>query len=400
MKILCVHNYYSSSTPSGENIVFENEATMLENHGQEVVRMVRHSDEILAQGLRGLVRGGLSTPWNPSSAIAISRIIADYRPDVVHVHNTFPLLSPSIFKSIGHRAARVLTLHNYRLVCPSAIPLRKGRICTDCVDSKSPWPALLYGCYGESRLATVPLVFSAFLHRWLRTWHSQIDAFIAPSVFQKELMVSAGLPAERVFLKPHFFPGFPIPKPWELRDPYVLFAGRLSVEKGVEYLIRAWLEWGESAPELRILGEGPLRTELQQLASLMPRGRIHFLGSLPRNKTLEEIAGARLLVLPSICYEIFSLALTEAFACGTPVAVSNIGPLPSIVIKGVNGTVFEPGNALSLYHEVQSVWNNPASLAKLGRGARTAFEDRYNEERNYKMLMQIYEKVVAAGNAG
>jgi hypothetical protein len=153
MKVLCVHNYYGLSAPSGENVVFESEIELLKRRGHEVVTFLRFSDSIRSKGVLGTLQGAISTPWNPWSAAAIRHEVDRFQPDVVHVHNTFPLLSPAIFRYTGHRSTRVLTLHNYRLFCPAAIPMREGNVCTECLDRKSSWPALRHGCYRGSRLA-------------------------------------------------------------------------------------------------------------------------------------------------------------------------------------------------------------------------------------------------------
>ena len=244
MKVLLVHNFYGSTAPSGEGQVFNAEKALLLSRGHEVEEFTRHSDEIRAKGFSGTIQGALATPWNPWMARALQKKVESFRPDVVHVHNTFPLISPSIFHAIGHRAARVLTLHNYRLFCPAAIPMRQGRVCTDCLDSHSAWPALQHGCYRDSRLATLPLAVSVGLHRQLGTWKNQVDAFITLSDFQRKLMTESGLPAARVHVKPNFYPGLPPVISWHERAPYVVFAGRLGAEKGLVNLLRAWRAWG------------------------------------------------------------------------------------------------------------------------------------------------------------
>lgn len=395
LKILFIHNYYGSSAPSGENTVFENEMELMRHHGHDVSTFCRSSDEIRTKGALGMIQGALSTPWNPWSAAAIRRETVRTKPDIAHVHNTFPLLSPSIFYGIGSRAARVLTLHNYRIFCPAAIPMRAGQVCTECLDQRSSCPSLSHGCYRESRLATIPLTCSVSLHRWIGTWKRHVDAFIVFSEFQRKLMVQAGLPDDRVHVKPNFYPGAPQPFPWEKRDKYAVFAGRLSVEKGVEDLIHAWLKWGESAPELRILGDGPLRESLQKMASRLPGAKIRFLGQLPPLAAEQQIASSQLLVLPSICFEGFPMVIREAFAYGTPVAVSNIGPLPSIVRNGVSGLIFKARSGESLFHEVSSAWTKSGLLKKLGLGAREEFDTHFNENTNYEMLIKIYNAALA-----
>lgn len=391
MRILLVHNYYGSAAPSGENQVVEAEVTMLRSAGHEVELFDRHSDEIRQQGARGILKGAIVTPWNHAEFHRIRRVVADFQPDIVHAHNTFPLVSPAVFHAVGQRAARVLTLHNYRLFCPAGIPMRAGKVCTDCLDQHSSLPAIHHGCYRGSRLATLPLAASVGLHRLLGTWRNQVDAFIALSDFQKERMVFAGLPAHKVHVKPNFYPGNPLPIPYDQRKPQVVFAGRLTEEKGVEHLVRAWLAWGDRAPELVVIGDGPLRPALQQLADKNTAVPIRFLGQLQMSDAIAQIAASRLLVVPSNCYEGFPMVVREAFAFGTPVAASNIGPLPFIIREGENGALFEPANPASLLRTVQTLWTDILQLSSLANKARNDFEEKYTESANIFQLMKIYK---------
>jgi len=392
MKILLVHNFYGSAAPSGENMVFEAEKSLLQKNGHDVAVFTRHSDEIRNNGFAGMLRGAIATPWNFKMAIAIKKAIADFSPDVIHAHNTFPLISPSIFYAIGKKVARVLTLHNYRLFCPAAIPLRNGKVCIECIENKTVWPSIRYGCYRNSRLATLPLAVSVALHRMLGTWTKHVDAFITLSDFQRMLMARAGLPDESMYVKPNFYPGKPSVVPWAQRGNCVVFVGRLSAEKGVNSLLRAWRLWGIEAPALKLVGAGELRTELEKMASGLP---VQFIGQVGSSEAQAHIANARLLVLPSEWFEGFPMVIREAFAFGTPVAVSNIGPLPSIVQHGKDGVVFEPENPQSLLNTVRTAWEAPNLLEKLGAGARAEFESQYNEDVNYRSLMDIYEKTIA-----
>lgn len=402
MKVLLVHNFYGSAAPSGENQVFEAERELLLSRGHEVETFIRHSDEIRDKGALGKITGALATPWNSWMFRDMRQVVRKFKPDVVHAHNTFPLISPAIFHAIGTQVARVLTLHNYRLFCPAAIPMRAGRVCTECLDQHTVWPGLRHGCYRNSRLATVPLAANVALHRCLGTWGNQVDAFIALSEFQRDRMIAAGLPVGRVHVKPNFYPGAPAVVPWAERRPCVVFAGRLTAEKGVEALVRAWLLWGEQAPELCIVGDGALRGELERLAATQPQVTIRFLGQVAGEVAQTEIAHARLLVLPSECFEGFPMVVREAFAFGTPAAVSNIGPLPSIVKHGVSGVVFTPADPGSLMGQVRAAWETPSLLERLGHGARAEFESKYTREKNYDMLMAIYRQAIstARGKAG
>lgn len=391
MKLMLVHNYYRSNQPSGENTCFELERDLLRRQGHLVECFTRSSDALAGAGLAGTLRGAAATPWNFFSNASASRIARSFKPDLAHVHNVFPLISPGIFSTLRKHAPVVLTLHNYRLFCAAAIPLRGGHTCTECLDRRSVLPALKYGCYRNSRLATAPLAACIALHRRLGTWQRDVDAFIALTEFQRDTMVAAGLPAHKVHVKPNGLAGCPDVIPWDERGRHAVFVGRLSEEKGVETLVRAWNLWGEAAPELRIVGEGPQRAGLQALASTP---RVRFLGALPNARARDEIARARLLVLPSICFEGFPMALCEAGALGTPAAVSHLGPLPGIVGPGTSGFTFRAGDAQDLLATVRAHWDRPAALQRLGEQARFAFETLHTEEANYRRLMQVYAAAI------
>jgi len=296
-----------------------------------------------------------------------------------------------VFWGVGDRAAKTLTLHNYRLVCPNAIPMRNGKVCTACFEKAFPWPSLIHRCYRNSLFADAPIALSVWLHKVVGTWRDQVDAFICLSEFQRDALIAVGFPAERVYVKPNFFSGDPQPVPWTDREPYAVFAGRLSPEKGVMRLVEAWQQWGSEAPELRIAGDGPLKEELMRSAR---SAKIRFLGQLDPAQTHSVIARARLLLMPSEWFEGFPMTIAEAFAHGTTVATSGIGPLPGIVQDGVNGLVFNPGDPESLLAVVKKAWETPGLLERLGQGARKSFVEKYTEEANYNMLMEIYAKAI------
>ncbi|MBL0276540.1 MAG: glycosyltransferase family 4 protein [Anaeromyxobacter sp.] len=394
MKVLLVHNRYGSAAPSGENAVFDLERDLLRRTGHEVQTYQRHSDDLRARGWLGALVGAAATPWNPFTARAVRRVVEAFQPDVVHAHNTFPLISPALFPAVGRRAATVLTLHNYRLFCPAAIPVRRGLPCTECLDQRSVLPALRHGCYRGSRAATLPLAAGVALARALGLWRRHVDAFIALTGFQRDLMVAAGLPAERVHVKPNFYPGRPEVVPWAARRPCAVYVGRLSEEKGVRHLLEAWAAWGTHPPELRLVGDGPLRGALQAQARALGLGGVTFLGQLPAREAEAEIARARLLVLPSICFEGFPMVLREAFAFGTPAAVSDLGPLPGLVEHGRAGVVFRAGDAAALLREVRAAWSEPHGLADRGAAARQAFDERYAEPENARALQAIYRSAI------
>lgn len=390
MKVLLVHNHYGSAAPSGENRVFELERDLLNRAGYVVETFERHSDALRSQGKLGMFRGALMTPWNPAISREMREVVKRFKPDVVHAHNTFPMISPSVF-SAAEGCARVLTLHNYRLACPAAIPMREGLICTDCIDRKSVMPALWHGCYRSSRLATLPLATNVALHRWLGTWRSEVEAFISLTNFQKELMAGAGIPAERIHVKPNFYPGTPARIAFDNRPSQVVFAGRLGAEKGIEDLVEAWLDWGHDAPELRIVGDGELRRSLESRSAAAQN--ITFLGQVASRTAEMEIANAKLLVLPSRWFEGFPMVLREAFALGTPVAVSDQGPLPGIASLA-DGIVFSVNDPKDLLQKVRSRWNDEERLSSMALASERAYREHYSEKKNLEALSNIYERAI------
>lgn len=390
MRILLLHNHYGSEAPSGENRVFEMELEMLRRHGHEVEVVQRQSDAIREQGIKGLAIGAASTPWNISAAEEIKRKVESFRPNITHAHNTFPLLSPAVF-SAAKGSARVLTLHNYRLLCAAGIPMREGRTCTECIDNRSVMPAMHHGCYRGSRLATLPLASKIFLHRKRGTWLRDVESFIALSEFQKELMSKGGLPIDRIEVKPNFYPNAPKRIAFDRRPRRIVFVGRLGEEKGVKDLVDAWRIWGADAPELRIIGDGPLREALKVDANDIRQ--ITFTGQLGSRDAEAEIAQGRLLVVPSRWFEGFPMVLREAFAHGVATAVSDIGPLPDIVSKAM-GAIFPAGSARSLASCLMGLWQNQELLKRMGEASKTSFDELYSEPKNYDMLLDIYDRAI------
>jgi glycosyltransferase involved in cell wall biosynthesis len=398
MRILLVHNFYRSSAPSGENVVFEAERDLLRGRGHDVVELTRTSDVLEGRPLLGPLRGALATPWNPFAVRVVRRAIEREKPDVMHVHNTFPLLSPAIFRAArGTATATVATLHNYRNFCAAAVLTRDGRPCTLCLDRRSSLPAVRYGCYRNSRVATLPLAVMSALHRRLGTWTRDVDRFVALSLFQKDFLVRAGLAAERIEVKPHFLAAPSPMRPWAEREGAVLYLGRLGPEKGVRSLVEAWLKWGDGAPPLELIGDGPERSALEALvAGRGGKPRIAFTGPMAFADAQARLARARLLVLPSVCIEGFPMVIREAYAAGVPVAASRLGPLPELVRDGVTGVLFEAGNPEDLRTRVAPAWSDQPRLSEMAQAARREFDARYTAEIGYRRLMEIYEEAIGA----
>lgn len=393
MKILFVHNFYGSEAPSGENVVVMAEMELLRKTGNEVFEFFMHSDTIRQKGIFGLLSGALNTPWSYQGYFKIKKIVADLNPDILHVHNTFPLISPAIFHAISGKVPVVLTLHNYRLFCAAGIPMRAGKPCTLCLDGQTVLPALRYRCYRNSLFATVPLAFSIWLHRKLKTWQ-KVSRYIALTNFQAALMAASGLPEGRILVKPNFFPGFPPVIPFDKRKTQVVFVGRLGEEKGVHDLLEAWAIVGKTEFSLLIIGDGPLRSNLEAKVVENKLESVLFTGNLPSSEVHRHIAESRLLVLPSRCFEGFPMVIREAYAFGTPVAVSNLGPLPNLAENGRLGFIFEPANPVSLAAAIVESLTDKERTHTMSTACRHTFEEKYTEKANYKLLMDIYNRAI------
>jgi len=398
MRILLVHNFYGSSAPSGENRVVLEERDLLRSAGCEVLEHFTHSDTVRDRGLFPMLGAALLTPWNSAARNRLRRRILEVAPDVMHVHNVFPLLSPSIFGAArGTRTAVVNTLHNYRTVCPAAVPLRDGAVCTTCIDNQSVAPALRYGCYRNSRLATVPLAASVALHRRINTYARHVDAFIALTEFQKSVLARGGLPARRIHVKPNCYPKAAQQVPWAEREDKAVFLGRISAEKGLDTLVRAWTQWGSGAPRLEIIGDGPDLDRLR--GSVRSSGRIAFLGGRPIEEAHRLLSTARLLVVPSTWFEGFPLVLCEAFAFGVPVLASRLGTFEELVEAAGAGRLFAPGDSEDLRQVASDLWQKPSALERMSQAAAQEFENRYSAAKSVDLLKSIYQRAIRTRSA-
>ena len=384
LRILLVHNRYQQY--GGEDTVVEAEAQLLRDAGHWVEGFLITNDNI--HGLKAQLAAAARTTYNPGSRRALADRLRSDRPDIVHVHNLFPQITPSIFDAcIEADVPVVMTLHNYRLGCANALLFRDGRPCEDCLHGTA-YNAVLHGCYRGSRAGSAVVASMIAYHRLAGTWRNKVSRFIALTEFAKSRLITAGLPAERIRIKPNFVPDPAVgaPRP---RGDHALFVGRLSVEKGVETLLSAWRDLDMP---LRILGDGPLRAELERNAS----GNVTVLGHRDRAAVFDEIASAAFLVVPSIWYEGFPMTVVEAMALGTPILASAIGGLQEIIDDGREGLHFRAGDPQDLQRAVCQMRSAPEALRAMSAGARTRYLDRLNPESNGRMLADIYAEVLAA----
>ena len=381
MKAVLVHNFYQRA--GGEDQVFAAEADLLESRNQEVVRYSVHNDRLTGQRKVSMAS---STVWNGTAYRELRTLIRRERPQVVHFHNTFPLISPAAYYAARVESVPVVqTLHNYRLICPNALFLRKGKVCESCLGKKVPWPGVVHACYRNSRSASGAVAAMLTAHRAMGTWTGAVDVYIALTEFARQKFIQGGLPEERIVVKPNFL--YSDPGPGDGNGGFALFVGRLSREKGMETLLPAWKNVGKSVT-LKIVGDGPLAPEVMS-ASGRFRG-IEWLGIQPKARVLELMKEARFLVFPSVWYEGFPMVFAESYAAGLPVIASNLGSMSSLVDHGRTGLHFKPGNPGNLIAQVKWALEHPAELARMRREARKEFEAKYTAEKNYSRLMEIY----------
>ena len=380
MRILIAHNAYQHR--GGEDAVVTAEEALLRTHGNETLLYQRHNDELQAMPRS---TAAISAIWSSRSARELDELCQEFQPDIIHAHNTFPLISPSIYWVAQKRHIPVVqTLHNFRLLCPQAMLLRDGSICEDCV-GRVPWRAVTRKCYRESTLQSAVLSGMLTLHRAIGSFQHKVDLYVATNSFCRDKFIAGGLPAERLRIKPHFVDNVGMDPQWEQREGG-LFIGRLSPEKGLDTLIEASRML--SAPALSIVGKGPLEDQVA------PAFGERYLGYRDREEVLRLLGRAAFLVAPSTCYETFGLVGIEAFSCGTPVIASRRGSFGELVKDGVTGLLFTPGDARDLAAKIEWALAHPEAMRDMGRAARAEYLARYTPQRNYQMLMEIYQEAV------
>ena len=384
MQVLVVHNGYQVA--GGEDVVFASECAVLQERGHEVRQFMVTNDSI--KGILGKVLAAVGVVFSVPMYLRLRQSLRAWRPDVVHVHNFFPLISPAVFYACkAERVPVVMTLHNYRILCPTALLMHDGKV-TERSLTEGPWWGIREKVYRGSLLGSSMLVTMIAVHKALGTWRTKVDRLIVLTEFARAKFMQAGLPPAKLVQKPNFTNS--TPKPPEHTRSGFLYVGRLSEEKGVVLLARASVS--VNAP-VRIAGSGPLEDELLAWPSL------NRLGRLSHEQAIHEIGRAMALVLPSVWYEGFPMVVVEAFAAGTPVIASRIGSLAELIEDGVTGLLFEPGNAEDLRARMAWAQAHPEKMRAMGQAARQRYEALYTKDANYQRLIAIYEDAINAATA-
>ena len=384
MRILLLHNKYQYA--GGEDKVFEIEAELLAQHNHQIEKLV-FDNSVIKSGLDKLL-SGITGVYNFKSAKIVSEKIKEFKPDIIHVHNFVPLASPSIFYAAKrHKVPVVLTLHNYRLICPSALLYHNEKIYEKSLHSIFPIDAIMKGVYRNSKLQTAGIAMITTIHNLIGTWRNKIDKFITLTAFAKSKFLESKVKVspDQFMQKPNFIedPG----NGNETREDFYLYVGRLSVEKGILVLLNAFKK---SDAKLVIIGDGPMLPEVQSV--LKERSNVQHLGFQPKAVIMDNLKRSKALVFPSTCYEGFPLTILEAFATGTPVIGSRIGGIGEIVKDKVNGLLFQPGDENALIESLNDFKNQ--DFKALSANARMSYLENYTSEKNYKILMDIYEAAI------
>jgi len=385
LKILFCHNTYQHK--GGEDQVCDKERALLTQQHNDVILHLRDNEQI--KSIKDKLATSLQLNYSQPEKKALLHQLEEQKPSVVHVHNFFPILTPSIYDAcIESKIPVIQTLHNYRTICPSALLMRDGQLCETCIDH-SPYHAVIHKCYRDSMIGSFFVANMVAYHRKNKTWQTKVNRFIALTHFAKSKFIEAGFPADKIRVKPNFIEDpFKNGETLPAKQEKALFVGRFSQEKGVSVLLEAWQS---IQYPLYLAGDGPT---FDASTGQSMNNDIHFLGSQSSAQVHDLMSQAQFLVMPSIWYEGFPMVLVEAFAHGMPVICSCLGGMAEIVEDKITGLHFEAGNATDLADKIQWLIAHPAECEQMGQNARAEYLNKYTPEINYQQLMSIYQEAI------
>lgn len=381
MKILMLHNRYLVS--GGEELSCGAESDLLSGLGHEVELL--EEDNLRIEAL-GKARTAVRTVWSRESYRRIHDKLQADKHDVLHVHNFFPLWSPSVYHAASSCGVAVVqTLHNYRLMCANGLLFRDGEICQDCLGRSIPWSGIVHGCYRQSRAGSSVVAGMLGLHKLAGTWKNKVQVYIAVSEFARDKYVQSGMRADSMVVKPNFI--HPAPSLGAGDGGYAIYVGRLSPEKGIATMLEAWKSADNPLP-LKIVGSGLLEDLVAEAARTNPR--IEYVGRKSFEEVLQLLRRAVFLVFPSEWYETMGRTIMEAFAVGTPAVVSSLGPPRTMVVPGENGFHFAPGDVAGLRERVEWCSRNVDGIQAMRQNARGSFDKHFTGPANADKLLEIY----------
>lgn len=385
-KVLMAHNYYQ--VPGGEDTVFHNEVNMLEKNGHKVIKYTRHNDEIKG-GVLSKLKLGIDTIFSFKTYKEVKKLIDENDIDVVHVHNTLPLISPSIYYAARSKKVPVVqTIHNFRLLCPGATFTRNGEICEDCV-SKGLEQSLKHKCYRGSLAQTFIMYAMLKFHRIIGTYN-KIN-YITLTNFNKNKLLNLVKDESKIYVKPNFVEKRD--KVETVLEDYFVYIGRLDEIKGINFLIEAWKEIDENI-DLYVIGTGQEEEKVKKFIEENNIKNIKLLGFMQREEAFEIIQKSRAIIVPSKWYEGFPMTIAESFSLGIPVIGSKVGNIQSIIGDKYNGVLFNLNNREELKDVVENIFYNKQKNKLLGENAYKEFKVKYTDIENYKNLKEIYTELV------
>lgn len=386
-RILQVHNKYQQY--GGEDAVVMLEYELLKKNGH-VVEQLFFDNKNISSSISDKLKAGLSSIYNFSSSKIVEEKIIQFNPHLIHVHNFFPLLSPSVFYIANkNKIPIIITLHNYRLICANALLFRDGHICEECISKVFPLSGIRHKCYRQSSVQSAAVTMMSSVHKVIGTWKKMINTYIVLTEFGRDKFIhsSLNLPPEKVVVKPNFVVDFGFGN--DKRENYYVFFGRLTEEKGIKILLESVKFFSF---KLKIIGDGPLRDFVEK--NTMDYPNIEFVGFKDKEYIINELKNARGVIFPSIWYEGLPLSIIEALSTGTPIIISDLSPFKELITNGYNGFHFKTGNSQDLAQKIKHMDVNIEKLSYLYFNARKTYLEKYTPEKNYFALMDIYQNVI------
>lgn len=393
MKVLVIHNFHRSGSASGDDLVYKNEISLLESKGVQVIKYSVKNDEFDNSNIIKKIFLTFGMLWSFKHYRNIKKILQKEKPDIVHVHTFFPILSPSILFPAHKRNCKVIaTLHDTRFICPCATSLRGMKLCNQCTDGHY-FRMIKYRCFKNSYVQSMIVAFIFGIHRKLKTFYLKIDKYICLNDSQIELLKNAGFDEKKIVKKYNFITDNKYiedtSKQNRFHERYVVFYGRIGEEKGIRVLMEIWNKIDDIP--LIVMGNGPLANEFMEWSK--SKTNVIFLGYVKHQECLEIVKCAEFVVFPSIWYEGCSMVEIESQSLGKPIIATNLGFSSEAIIDGYNGKKIQLGNIDEFVYEIKKLWNEKEEIEKMGKNARQDYEKKYMPDKNYYELMAIYNSV-------